>query len=457
MYTQRTQFDAPGPRELPLIGSTLNFQKDPIAFLQNVADEHGTVAKFRVLSDSWYLLTDPEDVYEVLVKQAASFHKPRVNKKLFKDFMGNGLVSSDGSHWKRQHKMVLPGFHRRRIESFGELMVEFTEDLVSEWDEGSCVDMNQALTDLTLRIIVRTMFGVEVGGKTEKVRNAMEVVNEVLVDYINLPIPVPMWWPSKKNRRKVKAIKDVEAVLFEIVNARRASGEDKGDLLSMMLMAKDENERPMSDKELRDEGMTLFFAGHETASHSMTWLWHLLAQHPDVADKVADEIQTVLGDAPLTIPALKELPYLEMVVKEGMRLFGAAWMFMREPIEDVTLPNVMIPKGSFVAICPHILHRRPAIFDNPEEFRPERFTKENESKIPLGGYVPFSMGPRVCLGKTFAMLEMRLILGTLLRRVRPKLLDGFVPKQQAQISLHPANGMLNSVAFRAEESTGILG
>jgi cytochrome P450 len=441
-------FHAPGPRGNFLSGSTIAFQKDPIAFLSGVADEYGPVAKFRVLTDDWYLLTAPEDVYQVLVRQASRFHKPRLNKRLFSDFMGNGLVSSDGEHWKRQHKMVLPGFHRRRIDSFGDLMVSLTSEALDAWEQGDVVDINRELTDLTLRIIIRTMFGAEVGDGGQRIRDAMAELNAVLVDYINLPIPVPLWWPSKKNKRKVRAIRDVEDVLFEIVNERRASGEDKGDLLSMMLQMRDDEEKGMSDKDLRDEGMTLFFAGHETASHSMTWIWHLLAEHPDAAEKVAVEIDTVLGDEPMTMASLKELPYLEMVVKEGMRLYGAAWMFMREPVEDVSLPNVRIPAGAQVAICPHILHRRPNLFEDPEAFRPERFTKENEAKIPMGAYVPFSMGPRVCLGKTFAMAEMRLILGTILRRFRPVSPPGFVPKPVAQISLHPAEGMLNVVERR---------
>jgi cytochrome P450 len=435
-----------------LWGNTVQFQPDPIGFMKRAAQEHGQVVKFRVLLDHWYLLTDPDHVYEVLVKNSAKYHKPRINKQLFRDFMGNGLVSSDGAHHARQHKMIKPGFHRRRIDGYCEIMVRYTQEMVAQWTAGETVDIGDELTTLTLKIIAKTMFGADISDSTDTIGKAMCTVNEVLVDYVNMPLPLPTWWPSKKNRRKWNAIRDVENILVNIVEERRKTGDDGGDLLSMMVFAEDEAGQKMSEKELRDEGMTLFFAGHETASHTMTWIWWLIAEHPPVLAKLQAELDTVLEGRAPTAGDLRQLPYLEMVIKEGLRLFGAAWTFMREPTEDVQLGEFRIPKGAYLVISPHILHRQPALFPDPERFDPERFSSQNAKGMHPGAYVPFSTGPRVCLGKSFAMTEMRLILATILQRVNPTLPPGFEPIQQAQISLHSANGMPNIVHFR--ESSG---
>lgn len=448
------RFAAPGPKEHPLFGSTLEFQPDPRGFLLRMADTYGDVVRFRVLLDAWYLVNDPAIVHEVTVRQAEKFHKPRVNKQLFKPFMGNGLVSSDGEHWKKQHKLVMPAFHKKRIDKYGDVVTDMTQDMLGQWTSGATVDMNEELTTLTLKIIVQCLFGADVSRDADKIRNAMEVVNEALVAYVNLPIPLPRWFPTSGNQRKVRAIQDVEEVLFDIVDERQRTGEDRGDLLSMMIQARDEAGNRMSRQELRDEGMTLFFAGHETASHTMTWIWYLLATHPEVVARAQQELADVVGDRAPRLQDLPQLPYLEMIVKEGLRLYGAAWTFMREPVEDVELCGQWFPKESFIVISPHVLHRRAHIYDNPLEFHPERFSKENERKIPKGGYVPFAAGSRVCIGKTFALIEMRLIIGALLQRVTPELPVGFEPVPQAQISLHPANGMPNIVRESSRRAGG---
>lgn len=431
----------PGPKGAPLIGNTIDFQKRPLDFVMETAQAYGDLAKFRVATDDWYLVVKPEWAHDIDVRLASKFHKPRIAKRIWKIFLGNGLLSSDGEYWRRQQRMIRPAFHKARIEAYGETMVQYADDLAEEWrttpSRDFCADMNA----LTLRVIAKTMFDADVKGDAAVVGAAMKVIEQVLVEHVNLPIPLPRWWPSPGNRRKIKAITDIEEIVLRTVDERRREGQDHGDLLSTLVFARDEAGMAMTDTELRDEAMTLVFAGHDTTAHALVWMWYLLAKHPEVADRVRDEITDTLGDAPLTVPDLKRLPYLDMVVKESMRILPSVWVHMREPIEDVPLGPYVLPKGCYAVLSQYVLHHDPRSWADPEVFRPERFSKENEASIPRGAYMPFAAGPRVCLGKQFALMEARLILGTLVRRARPTVRDGFHPEPVAQLSLHPKDGL----------------
>ncbi len=441
----------PGPKGLPLLGSTLDFPKDQLGFIEALKREHGDVARFSVAFTNWIQLTNPEHVYDVLVTRAALFHKPAINKRIFELFLGDGLLSIDGETWKRHHKLVLPGFHKKRVDAYGDIMVRYTEELLAEWSDGARVDFNDAMTDLTLAIVAKTLFDADVKRDARTVGRAMKVINEVLVEHVTLPIPVPRWWPTAKNQRKNAAIGDIDAIVARVIDERRRSGRDHGDLLSMLLMTEDEHGGRFNDKELRDESMTLFFAGHETTAHALTWMWYLLAKHPDVEARAVAEIQRELGGRAATVADLARLPYLEMVVKESMRVLPSVWVFMRTPTEDVEYGGYTLPKGSIVFISPYLLHRDARWFPQPLEFRPERFEKDAEKTIPSGAYLPFSMGPRVCLGKAFAMMEARLILATLLGRVRPVLAPGYEPVLNPRLSLNPKNGMPIDVRLRQKQ------
>ena len=440
---------APGPKGLPLIGNTLQFTRDQLGFCSGVARDYGDVARFRVGLDDWYLLSNAADIHDVCVTRAKLFHKPRIARQIYDLFLGKGILVTDGEFWKQQHKMVKPGFHKRRIDSYGESMAGLASDMVDGWKEGQDVDICEEMTDLTLAIVAKTLFDADVKRDARVVGDAMKIINEVLVAHINLPIPVPKWWPSKTNKQKLSAIADMDRVLARIIAERRRTPGDRNDLLSMLLEAEDGEGKRMSDQQLRDEVMTLFFAGHETTSHALTWTWYLLSQNADVAQRVYDEVHPVLNGRTPTIEDLPSFPYLEMVVKESMRLIPSVWMFMREPIEDVEIGGYTVPKGSYVAISQYVTHRHPRNFTNPLKFDPERFTPENEKKIPQGAYVPFSVGPRVCIGKAFAMMEARLILATMIDRVHVDVRHGYQPDFAPQLSLNARNGLPGTVRKRA--------
>jgi len=440
----------PSPPAHWLLGSTLDFQRAPIDFCTKVARECGDVARFRVGYESWYLLTSPEHVYEVLVGKAALFNKPKLAKRLWKLFLGNGLLASDGDFWKRQHKLVLPGFHKQRIDAYADVMVRYTEDMLAGFADGERRDVCEDMTDLTLAIVAKTLFDADVKHSARKVGEAIKLLNEIMVDHVNNPIPVPKWWPSDRNRRKMNAIRDIEAIVRGVIHERRRSKEDRGDLLSMLVHAEDERGAKMSDEELRDEAMTLLFAGHETTANSLTWTFYQLAQNPEVEARLFAEVSSVLCGRSPTIDDLKQMPYLDMVVKESMRILPSVWAYMREPREDVRLGEHLLPKGCIALISPYVLHHDPRYFPEPESFKPERFSRENEKAIPRGAYVPFAAGPRVCLGKSFAMMEARLVLATIVQRIRVELAPGQKVTLSPKIALRPADGLPATVRVRTQ-------
>lgn len=432
----------PGPPGHPLWRNTVQFTSDQLEFCTRVHREYGDIVSFEVMFSPWVQLSHPTDIEDVLIQRAHLFHKPRVNKQIFRLFLGNGVLSADGEFWKRQHKLVQPGFHRKRIEAYGDVMVQYTDELVRTWQPGARIDFCGQMTELTLSIVAKTLFDSDVRGEDAgTVRRSMSVINQVLVDHINLPIDMPRWWPSRSNKRKLAAIGDIDAIIARIIAERKRSGEDHGDLLSMLVLARDDRGAAMTDTQLRDEAMTLFFAGHETTAHALTWIWYLLGEHPEVVSKLTEELDRVLAGEPASVARLPELPYLDAVVKEGMRLLPSVWVFMRAPIEDVAIGGYKVKKGTNIFISPYVIHRDPRWFEAPLEFRPERWTPELEKQLPRGAYIPFSLGPRICQGKLFALMEARLVLATLLQRVLPELEPGHVPKLNAKLSLSPVGGL----------------
>jgi len=432
----------PGPKNPFGVTTTLNFVKQPLDFVLKGAREYGDIFKFRMGFDNWYVLCSAEFIHEATVLQAARFHKPKIARRLWKHFLGDGILTAEEGDWKRQHQLMQPGFHKKRIDAYGEVMVDYAERMVDTWAHGGVRDMPEDMSSITLGIVAKTLFDMDVNDDiTATVGDAMRTLNQTMTEHINMPLPVPKWWPSKTNKRKFNAIGNVEEILRRVIAERREEGKDRGDLLSMLVFARDEAGEGMSDKELRDQSMTLFFAGHETTAMALVWMTYLLSQHPDVVVRLRQEIHAAAGSRSLRVDDLPQLPYLEMVVKESMRILPSVWSFMKEPIEDVRMGDYVIPKGSMVFISPYVTQHDPRYFPDPEVFRPERFTRENEKKLPKGAYVPFSAGSRVCIGKAFAMMEAKLILGTLVRAVDFVLPEGHEVTFLPQLSLHPKGGL----------------
>jgi len=422
--------------------------RDRSGFLLDGHEEYGDVFVTRALVRDLMFVRDPAVVNAINVTHWADFYKPDHIKAMWKPFLGNGLVPNDGESWKRQHKLILPGFHKKRVDAYGPTMVDFTNRMLAGWTEGEVRDMRLEFNALTLEVVASTLFDIDIGkDDSATIRDAMADISKILVTDADKMVPRPDWWPTAENRRKKRAIKEIEDIIHRVHRERLETGKDRGDLFSQMVFAEDEQGR-MSDKQLRDEAMTLIFAGHETTAHALTWAWYLLAKHPDKVAKMREELASVLGDRHAEVADLPNLPYLEMVVKESLRLYPSVWAYARQAQRDLVIEGYEFKKGQAVTISHIAMGRNPKYYDNPLEFRPERWTREFERSLPRGAYVPFAGGPRVCLGKQFAMMEMRMILATLLQRIEPILTEGFEPDFVTELAMHPGErGMQIDVRF----------
>ncbi|MGB3052967.1 MAG: cytochrome P450 [Polyangiales bacterium] len=434
-------------------GCALDLAADRMQFLIDGHEEHGDVFVSRALIRDLMFVRDPAVVNAINVTYWADFYKPDYIKQMWKPFLGNGLVPNDGESWKRQHKLILPGFHKKRVDAYAQTMVEFTDRMLDRWKQGEQRDMRLELNALALEVVADTLFDIDIGeGDSETIRDALADISEILVGDADKMIPRPDWWPTAENRRKKRAIAKIEEIVRRVHEERLANQKDRGDLFSHMVFVEDEQGR-MSDQQLRDEAMTLIFAGHETTAHALTWTWYLLAKNPDKVEKMREELARVLQGRRTQVEDLPNLPYLEMVVKESLRLLPSVWAYARQAQRDLVIEGYEIKKGQTITISHIAMGRNPTYYDQPTEFRPERWTREFERSLPRGAYVPFAGGPRVCLGKQFAMMEMRMILATLLQRIEPNLSEGFEPDFVTELSMHPGErGMQADVKFTVKKA-----
>jgi cytochrome P450 len=444
----------PGPKGNPFTGVLSQYVNDRLPYLLEGTRTYGDIWDLKLGPYHIFVINHPDDVHDVLVKQAAKFYKPNFNKTIFGRFLGSGLLISDGDFWKRQRKLTQPAFHMKRIEAYADTMVNFAVQTAESWRDGLQVDADYEMMKLTLNIVAKTLFDADVSGAAEVIDRAGGVIQQIANQQFStfLP-PMPIWMPTPRNRREKAAIQELDDILIPIINERRASGEDKGDLLSMLLLAEDEDGSRMTDKQIRDEAMTLFLAGHETTAKTLTWTWYLLAQHPEIEAKLHEELERVLGGRTPTLEDLRQLPYTDMVIKESMRLYPPAWGNGREAIEDLTLHGYPVKKRQVVLFVPYVIHRDPRWFPEPERFIPERFAEGYEERIPKYAYIPFGGGARICIGNSFAMMEARLLLATLAQRYHLSLKPGHQVELEPLITLGPKGGLPMTVTTRSEEVT----
>jgi cytochrome P450 len=330
-------------------------------------------------------------------------------------------------------------------------MARYAEQMQGAWADGQTLNIASEMMRLTLQIVGKTLFDTDVLGKAEEVGDALTTAMHGFNAEVNALVHIPRTWPTPANRRNREAARRLDAIIYRIIAERRRSGEDRGDLLSMLLHAQDEDDGSfMTDTQVRDEAMTLFLAGHETTANALAWSWHLLAQHPDVYARVREEADGVLGGRTPTFADLPELAYTLQVFKETMRLYPPAHTIGRQATRPVELGGYELAAGSVVLISPYVMHRRPDYFPDPERFDPERFTPEAEERLPRFAYMPFGGGPRICIGNHFALMEGHLLLAALAQRVTFEL----VPRQRIEpeplITLRPKRAISMVVRRRAE-------
>ncbi|MDT7688202.1 MAG: hypothetical protein QOE46_961 [Acidobacteriota bacterium] len=435
--------EVPGPKTLWPIGHVYQFRRDPLAFLTRVAREYGDVTRFKAGPQSIYLLNHPDYVRDVLVTHHARFRKGRALQRA-KRLLGEGLLTSEGDFWRRQRRLAQPAFHRQRISSYARVMVEYAVKTSRSWRDGETLDVADEMMRLTLAVVGKTLFDADVESDADEVGAALSEVMS-LFGYLMLPFSellekIPLLPPR---RRFERARARLDAVIYRIIEERRRAVADRGDLLSTLLLAVDEegDRTGMTNEQLRDEVMTLFLAGHETTANALTWGWYLLAQNPEVEARLHAELDTVLEAGRLpTFEDMAALRYTEMVVAETMRLYPPAWAVGRLAIEEHEVAGFRIPRGALVLVSQYVMHRDPRFFPDPERFDPERWTPEAKAARPQFSYFPFGGGPRRCIGEGFAWTEAVLILATLARRWRLRLLPGHTVETQPRITLRPGKG-----------------
>jgi len=430
----------PGPRGNPILGNLTAFNRNTLGFLEELS-RYGDVSSFRFGPYRVYFFNHPDMVRDVLVTHARSFQKTVLLKAVLGDIIGENIFTSDGDYWRQQRKLMQPAFHSKRIGAYADVMVAYTRDMLKCWHDGQAVDIQAAMTSLTMNIVSKTLFDADVSDETQTAGHAMTTIFSTVDERFERLLPTPTWLPSGENRKLHAARDTVRSILKPIISERRRSGEDHGDLLSMLVLAQDEDGQGMSDAQVLQEAMTIFGAGHETTANALTWTLYLLSQHPQVAERLAAEVDEVLGDRLATLADLEALPYSDMVVKESMRLYPPAWGITRQAIEDVEIGGYMVPKDTTLFVSPWTLGRDARWFPHPQRFDPERFLPENEAQIPKYAYIPFGGGPRVCIGNSFAMMEARLILVTIAQRYQFSLAPGQQVAPERVFTLRPRYGM----------------
>ncbi|MCI0611819.1 cytochrome P450, partial [bacterium] len=348
---------------------------------------------------------------------------------------------SEGDFWIRQRRLAQPAFHRNQIAMYGKIMVEFTERMLKNWHDGEILDVHQEMMTLTMQIVAKTLFNADVSKDAKDVGNAMDIVMHEFQARFGRPFVIPEFIPTPGNLRFRKAIQRFNKTVYEIIRARRTSDEDAGDLLSMLLHAQDEDGSRMTDQQLRDEIITLFLAGHETTANTLSWTLYVLANQPEIESKLVQEIERTIGDRPGTVSDLETLKYSEKIILESMRLYPPAYGFGREAINDCEIGGYHVPAGTTIFMSQYVTQRDPRFFENPLEFRPERWENDFIKKIPKFAYFPFSGGPRQCIGNSFAMMEAVLLLVTILRDFHLELVAGHRVVPQASITMRPKYGL----------------
>ena len=351
--------------------------------------------------------------------------------------MGQGLVTSNGDFWKRQRRLVQPAFHTGRISAYAETMVTYALESMEHWRDGQVLDVDEEMMQLTLMIVGRTLFDADASTTVNQVKKAVSVVQKAS----NTANLLPAWVPTPLRIRSRRANAMLDKIVYGFINQRRATGEDRGDLLSMLLLSQDEDGERMTDKQVRDEAVTLFLAGHETTANALNWTFWLLAQYPEAEARLHQELDSALGGNPPELEDLRRLPYTEMVIKESMRLMPPVWSIGRFNREATEVLGYPFPERSGTQIVIYGVHRHPDIWQRPDEFVPERWADASINDIPRYAYLPFGGGPRICIGNSFAMMEANLLLATIAGRYRLRLIDGVEIKPQPFITMFPRDGL----------------
>jgi cytochrome P450 len=428
--------------------------RNPISLFEHLTAEFGDASSYKVGPTHILLLNRPEWVQELLIDRAPQLTKERTQRRM-KILLGEGLITSEGSFHMRQRRIAAPAFHRQRIANYAGIIAAQGARLADEWrstiQPSQPLDINQQMMHLSLEVVARTLFASEVTPEVLSISDNVNVVMNLYTFLVSLPRaedylhwPVPGLTHFRRARQKID---DTMTTMIARRRAEAATRHDRGDLLSMLIAARDteDDHAGMTDLQLRDEVVTIFLAGYETIANALTWTWYLLSQNPDVEQKMHAEIDAALGTgSQARLPTLEDLPalnYVERVMAEAMRLFPPVWAMGREAAEDMEIGPFFVRKNTMMYVSQYLLHRDPRYFPDPERFDPDRFLPQNSAGRPRFAYFPFGAGNRQCIGEAFAWMEGTLLLATLAQRWKLRLVPGHRVEIQPKITLRPRFGM----------------
>ena len=432
----------PGPKRRLPFSNLIAYRRSPLEFFQHLARQYGDISLFRIGPQPACLLNHPDLIKDVLVTNHANFEKGLVLKRA-KRLLGEGLLTSEGDFHRRQRRLSQPAFHRQRIASYADVMVDYALRASESWHDGQTVDLSEEMMRLTLGIVGKTLFDADVESESGEVGAAMTTVME-LFDTLTMPFfEVLSKLPLPQLRRFDAARTRLDQIIFKMVADRRNRGIDRGDLLSMLLLAQDDEEDggTMTDEQLRDELMTIFLAGHETTANALTWTWYLLSQHPEVESKLHQEIESVIGSRRPSFGDVAQLRFTEMVLYESMRLYPPAWAIGRLAKVDCDIGGYFVPRKSVVVVSQFVMHRDERYYQDPLAFDPQRWIPELRETRPPFSYFPFGGGPRRCIGEGFAWMEGILLMATLAQRWRFRLVPYHRVAFKPVVTLRPKYGM----------------
>jgi cytochrome P450 len=433
---------------------------NPILLFEHLQATYGNIVHYRLLHNHIVFLNEPEYIREVLINQAQHFIKERTQRRM-KILLGEGLITSEGETHMRQRRIAAPAFHRQRIQAYGEMMVDRAATMRAEWRAGSEIDAASEMMRLALQVVARTIFDTDVTEDVQSINTEVNAIMDLYNFLIALPkaeallhLPIPGLMRFKRARRRL------DAVVHRMIDQRRASGEDRGDLLSMLLASRDDerDHSKLTDEQVRDEVTTIFLAGYETVANALAWTWMLLAQNPEAEARMHAELDAVLGrGAEARLPTIADLPalrYTEMVLSESMRLYPPAWAMGRQSTATVEIGPYRFPAGTYFFFSQYIMQRTPEHFPDPLKFEPERFTPERKAARPKFAYFPFGGGNRQCIGESFAWMEAILLTATIAQRWRLRLVPGQTIEVQPKITLRPRQAIRMVVEDRSFDAGG---
>jgi cytochrome P450 len=441
----------PGPKGLPVLGIVFTFLRNPLATLESLAREYGDIVRIPIATQSRILLNHPDLIEQVAVIQQNKFHKSTITKAVVGRLLGQGLLISEGEFWRRQRRLAQPAFQRSRINSYAGTMVECTETRAALWKDGDVRDIAQEMMSLTLDIAVRTLFGTRLPGESEKVGDALGFLMRYSIRKSRSPIKVPESWPTPNNKRARRETAFLDSMVYGIINERRAEAmpQAHNDLLAMLMSAMDEDGSQMTPLQLRDEAMTLFLAGHETTAITLAWAWYLLSLNPAARKRMQQELYDVLGGRAPDAGDMARLPYLLGVVNEVLRLYPAAYLVARTSIAPFSIAGYEFPTDTTVLMSQWVMHRDPRYFEEPLEFRPERWLDGLEDRLPRGAYFPFGDGPRRCIGQNFALMELALATAVVAQKFSFDLVSGHPVVPEPLVTLRPKHGIRMTIHKRS--------